>query len=59
MIDTIKVYLDSNLNMVNAAKTLYIHRNTLIQRLDKFRTRNLENISFKKMQYCINFQLIP
>lgn len=36
MIDTIKVYLDSNLNMVNAAKTLYIHRNTLIQRLEKF-----------------------
>ena len=36
MIDTLKAYLDSNLNMVSAAKKLYIHRNTLIQRLDKF-----------------------
>jgi DNA-binding PucR family transcriptional regulator len=36
MIETLKVYLESNLNMVNAAKKLYIHRNTLIQRLDKF-----------------------
>lgn len=36
MLETLKTYLDSNLNMVLAAKKLYIHRNTLIQRLDKF-----------------------
>lgn len=36
MIETLKAYIDSNLNMVLAAKKLYIHRNTLIQRLDKF-----------------------
>ncbi|MCD8562177.1 MAG: helix-turn-helix domain-containing protein, partial [Acholeplasmataceae bacterium] len=36
MMETLRVYLDSNLNMVNAAKKLYIHRNTLIQRIDKF-----------------------
>jgi sugar diacid utilization regulator len=36
MIETIKVYLESNQNMILAAKSLYVHRNTLIQRIDKF-----------------------
>ena len=36
MLETIKVYLESNQNMVLAAKKLYMHRNTLIQRIDKF-----------------------
>jgi DNA-binding PucR family transcriptional regulator len=36
MIETIKVYLESNQNMILAAKNLYVHRNTLIQRIDKF-----------------------
>lgn len=36
MLETLRTYLDSDLNMVLAAKKLYIHRNTLIQRLDKF-----------------------
>lgn len=36
MIETVKTYLESNQNMSVAAKALYVHRNTLIQRLDKF-----------------------
>jgi len=36
MLESIKVYLESNQNMSLAAKKLYVHRNTLIQRLDKF-----------------------
>jgi DNA-binding protein Fis len=36
MLDTVRTYLESNQNMSLAAKALYIHRNTLIQRLDKF-----------------------
>jgi hypothetical protein len=36
MIETIKVYLESDQNVSVAAKALYIHRNTLTQRLDKF-----------------------
>jgi hypothetical protein len=36
MIETIKTYLESNQNMILASKRLYVHRNTLIQRLDKF-----------------------
>ena len=37
MLGSIKVYLESNQNSSLAAKNLYIHRNTLIQRLDKFK----------------------
>ena len=36
MLETLHIYFESNLNMILAAKKLYIHRNTLIQRLDKF-----------------------
>lgn len=36
MQESIKIYLESNQNMSLAAKKLYVHRNTLIQRLDKF-----------------------
>lgn len=36
MMDTIKTYLECNQNMSEAAKELYVHRNTLIQRMDKF-----------------------
>ena len=36
MHETIKGYLESNQNMVIAAKKLYVHRNTLIQRIEKF-----------------------
>lgn len=33
---TVKTYLESNQNMSEAAKKLYIHRNTMMQRIDKF-----------------------
>ncbi|MBU1141085.1 MAG: helix-turn-helix domain-containing protein [Firmicutes bacterium] len=36
MLESIKVYLESNQNTSVASKKLYIHRNTLLQRLDKF-----------------------
>lgn len=36
MIDTLYVYFVNDQNISKAAKELYIHRNTLIQRLDKF-----------------------
>lgn len=35
MMETIHIYLACDLHMVNAARKLYIHRNTLIQRLEK------------------------
>lgn len=36
MKNILKVYFESNQNTTEAAKKLYLHRNTLIQRLDKF-----------------------
>jgi len=36
MLDTIKTYLDHNQNMSQASKELFVHRNTLMMRLDKF-----------------------
>lgn len=36
MLYSVKVYLESNQNTSYAAKQLFIHRNTLIQRIDKF-----------------------
>lgn len=36
---TIKTYLETNQNTSQASKLLYLHRNTLIQRLDKFHRR--------------------
>ncbi|WP_332630348.1 PucR family transcriptional regulator [Halalkalibacter flavus] len=36
LIQTIKVYLDCNMNVSLAAKKLYLHRNTLQYRVDKF-----------------------
>lgn len=36
MLNSVRVYLESNQNTSHAAKQLFIHRNTLIQRIDKF-----------------------
>ena len=36
MLESLKIYLDSNQNTVSASKKLYLHRNTLLQRLEKF-----------------------
>jgi hypothetical protein len=37
MLQTIKTYLESNQNMMTASKELFVHRNTLMMRLDKFK----------------------
>ncbi|MFC4322129.1 PucR family transcriptional regulator [Litchfieldia salsa] len=36
LLDTVKVFLESNLNVSLAAKKLYMHRNSLQYRIDKF-----------------------
>lgn len=36
ILESIKTYLESNQNTSVACKKLYVHRNTLVQRLDKF-----------------------
>lgn len=44
---TLRVFLNCNCSMVNAAKAMYIHRNTLVYRIDKI--RNLLDIDFGDM----------
>ncbi|WP_010677387.1 CdaR family transcriptional regulator [Bacillus timonensis] len=39
-LDTLQAFFDSNLNIKEAAKKLYIHRNTLIYRLNKIKTES-------------------
>lgn len=41
---TIRVYLENNMNVTSTAKALYIHRNTLQYRLDKFTEKTGVNI---------------
>ncbi|WP_079507874.1 PucR family transcriptional regulator [Mesobacillus jeotgali] len=51
---TIKMYLESNSNVSLAAKKLYVHRNTLQYRLDKFTERtgvNLKDFDAAVMVY--------
>lgn len=36
LFNTVKVYLENNLNVSEASRMLYIHRNTLMYRLEKF-----------------------
>ena len=36
LLNTVKVYLENNLNISEASRVLYIHRNTLMYRLEKF-----------------------
>lgn len=39
-LDTLQAFFDSNFNIKEAAKKLYIHRNTLIYRLNKIKTES-------------------
>jgi len=39
-LDTLQAFFDSNLNIKETAKKLYIHRNTLIYRLNKIKTES-------------------
>lgn len=56
-INTIKTVLDCNLNLAEASRRLYIHRNTLMYRLDKIKKlTNLDLRNFKdamKVQMCL------
>ncbi len=37
MLETAKIFLENNQNITQTASKMYLHRNTLIQRLDKFK----------------------
>lgn len=52
---TLKAYLNCNCNLMKAAETLYIHRNTMVYRIEKI--RNFMGIDFNDMvakSECMN-----
>ncbi|WP_110113833.1 helix-turn-helix domain-containing protein [Bacillus sp. CGMCC 1.16541] len=55
LIQTIKVYLECNLNVSLAAKKLYMHRNSLQYRIDKFMDRT--NLDIKDFQGAVSAYL--
>lgn len=60
MTKTIDVFLKSGLNITDAARKLYIHRNTLVYRLDKIQKytgydiRNFNEAMFFRIAFLIN-----
>ena len=56
MLLTIKIFIEDDLNVSEAARTLYLHRNSLIQRLDKFHLETKFDVKkFKEafIIYCL------
>ena len=56
MIKTVEVFFKCGLNLSDAAKELYIHRNALIYRLDKIEKSTGLNI--KNFSDAVTFRLI-
>lgn len=52
---TVKVFLDNGLNLTDASKSLHIHRNTLIYRLDK--TKKLINLDPRHFDDALQIKL--
>ena len=69
MLDTINMFLDKDLNLSDTARQLYIHRNTLVYRLDKVQRtigldlRHFDDAMTFKMLYhmkkCLRGQTPP
>ena len=56
MLKTIEVFFDCGLNLSEAAKELYIHRNTLIYRLDKI--QRITSYDIRKFDNAMLFKII-
>ena len=55
-IQTIDTFLDMDLNISNTSKALYVHRNTLIYRLDKI--KNDINLDLKSFKDALTFSIL-
>jgi len=56
MMHTIEVFFDSNLNLSEAARTLGIHRNTLVYRLEK--VQKLTGFDLREFDDAVTFKLL-
>ncbi|HHT14669.1 MAG: PucR family transcriptional regulator [Christensenellales bacterium] len=55
MIETVNTYLDAGMNLTEAARRLYIHRNTLAYRLDKI--LSLTGLDIRNFNDAMTFKL--
>ena len=53
--DTIDFFFDNNLNISETARKMYIHRNTLIYRLNK--AYNLTGLDVRKFEDAVNYKM--
>lgn len=53
---TAHAFFDSNLNISKTAKALYMHRNTLIYRLNKI--KKLTGLDIKKFDDAVSFEIL-
>ncbi len=56
MLDTIETFLDTDLNLSDTARKLYIHRNTLVYRLDKVQRQT--GLDLRKFDHAVTFSLL-
>lgn len=58
LLQTIRTYIESNLNITYAAKKLYVHRNTLQYRIDKFIEKTGVDIKQMKGAFSVYIGLL-
>lgn len=56
MVHTIEVFFENNLNLSEAARKLYIHRNTLVYRLEK--VQRLTGFDLRQFDDAVTFKLM-
>lgn len=57
LLHTLEVFLDSGCSLVKTSQALYIHRNTLIYRLNKIKEILTYDLDDPEVQFKMNFAL--
>ncbi len=52
---TIQKFFENNLNVSEASRQLYVHRNTLVYRLDKI--QKLTGLDLRNFEHAVTFQV--
>jgi carbohydrate diacid regulator len=52
---TIQCFFENNLNVSEASRKLFVHRNTLVYRLDKI--RKLTGLDLREFEHAITFKV--
>ena len=56
MLETVSVFIKRDLNLTDAARDLYIHRNTLVYRLDKI--QKISGLDLRHFRDAMLFKLL-